>query len=341
MNKANATSADVALLAGVSQSTVSRSYDPTSRISKITREKVFAAAEQLNYQVNKAAQTMINKRSDLVGLVTAGLSDPFRSEFLNALVLEIQNNGLRPMVIDVTDKHTLDLQLQTLLQYQLSGVIITSGTPSDAVANTFIERGTPVVLVNRADYSGEADIVNFANQDAGRLAAQAFIKAAKYKLMVVRSQASSYSSITRCQGFVNAITELAPQPPASVVQAYCEFGDYDSGYQFGKDLLASGVIPEGVFFSMDYIACGFIDAIKHSGAYSIPQDIAVIGCDDISIARYQAYALTTIRQSPQEMAAAAVSALRKRLDQPNAAPSQQQISGDVIFRKSFVTSNND
>ncbi|OMH38063.1 LacI family DNA-binding transcriptional regulator [Motiliproteus sp. MSK22-1] len=74
MNKHNATSADVAILAGVSQSTVSRSFDPSSRISEKTRQRVFEAAKELGYQVNKAAQTMIKKRSDLV----AGLTDPFR-----------------------------------------------------------------------------------------------------------------------------------------------------------------------------------------------------------------------------------------------------------------------
>ena len=87
MNKRNATSADVAALAGVSQSTVSRSFDPNSRISQGTRERVFAAAKTLDYQVNKAAQTMIRQRSDLVGLVTADLSDPFRSEFLHGLII--------------------------------------------------------------------------------------------------------------------------------------------------------------------------------------------------------------------------------------------------------------
>ncbi|NQZ32708.1 MAG: LacI family DNA-binding transcriptional regulator [Oceanospirillaceae bacterium] len=336
MNKANATSADVAQLAGVSQSTVSRSYDPNSRISKSTRQKVFAAAEKLHYQVNKAAQTMINKRSDLVGLVTAGLGDPFRSEFLNSLVLAVQEKGLRPMIIDVTDEQMLDQQLQTLLQYQLSGVIITSGTPSEAVANAFIARGTPVVLVNRADHSSEADIINFDNEAAGRLAAQEFVAAGKHKVMVVRSKVSSYSSVMRSNGFKGALLEPMRDSSIQVEERFCELGDYDSGIIFGKELIASGGMPDGIFFCMDYIACGFIDAIKHSGVYSIPRDVAIIGCDDITIARYQAYALTTIRQSAKEMASSAVSALQARLDHPSAPPIQQKIGAAVIFRHSFV-----
>lgn len=335
MNKANATSADVAQLAGVSQSTVSRSYDPSSRISKGTRQKVFAAAATLNYQVNKAAQTMINKRSDLVGLVTAGLGDPFRSEFLNALVLEVQEKGLRPMIIDVTDEQNLDQQLQTLLQYQLSGVIITSGTPSEAVANAFIARGTPVVLVNRADRSSEADIINFDNEAAGRLAAQQFMDAGKYKLMVVRSKVASYSSVMRSNGFKSALAEASQGSSTQVTEGFCEVGDYDSGFVFGKTLIASGDVPDGIFFCMDYIACGFIDAIKLSG-YSLPQDIAIIGCDDITIARYQAYGLTTIRQSPKAMAKATISALQQRLNRPNAPPIQQTIEAAVVYRNTFV-----
>ncbi|MBJ7536187.1 LacI family DNA-binding transcriptional regulator [Marinomonas transparens] len=339
MDKPSVTSADVARLAGVSQSTVSRSFDSSSRISDGTRQKVFAAADELGYQVNKAAQTMIKKRSDLVGLVTAGLADPFRSEFLNSLVLEIQNNGLRPMVIDVSDTHTIDVQLQSLIQYQLSGVIITSGTPSEAVAKTFIKRGTPVVLVNRADHSSEADIVNLDNEKAGALAAEALMKAGKRKLMVVRSKVASYSSVKRTKGFLDKLSPFVKQGSISLEEAFCETGNYHGGAQFGADLLASKHYPDGVFFCMDCIACGFLDALKQSNTLAVPTDIAVIGCDDISIARYQSYDLTTVRQSPQKMAAAAVSALQKRLKQPNTKPIQQKVSVELVFRGTLTESN--
>lgn len=335
MKKSNATSADVAQLAGVSQSTVSRSFNPNTRISNETRKKVFAAAAELDYQINKAAQTMINKRSDLVGLVTAQLSDPFRSEFLNTLAVEVQNKGLRPMIIDVSDTQTVDQQLQSLIQYQLSGVIITSGTPSDNIANSIIERGTPVVLVNRVDHSDDADIVNFDNEEAGKMAASAFVQAGKRKLMVVRSKVPSYSSITRAEGFINEISQQTDNESIQVTQAYCERADYDSGFNFANNLIDNGNIPDAIFFCMDYIACGFLDALKLSKKYSSPTDIAVLGCDDIIISRYAAYNLSTIRQPTKEMAEAAVSTLMFRLNEPKAAPCQKNISAIPIYRATF------
>ena len=336
MHKPNATSADVARLAGVSQSTVSRSFDPSSRISEKTRQKVFAAADELGYQVNKAAQTMIRKRSDLVGLVTAGLGDPFRSEFLHSLVLEVQNNGLRPMVIDVSDKHTIDIQLQSLVQYQLSGVIITSGTPNEAVAKAFIKRGTPVILVNRADYSSEADIVNLDNTQAGVLAAEALIKTGKSRLQVVRSRVSSYSSATRAKGFLDALSPYVERGVLSVDEAFCDSGNYDGGTQYATDMLASAHYPDGIFFCMDCIACGFLDELKQDRRLATPTDIAVIGCDDISIAGYKSYNLTTVRQSSQKMAEAAVSALQTRLKQPNTAPTQHNVSVELVYRGTLL-----
>lgn len=332
MNKPNATSADVARLAGVSQSTVSRSFDSSSRISERTRQKVFAAADELGYQVNKAAQTMIRKRSDLVGLVTAGLGDPFRSEFLHSLVLEVQNNGLRPMVIDVSDKNTIDAQLQSLVQYQLSGVIITSGTPNEAVAKAFIKRGTPVILVNRTDFSNEADIVNLDNRQAGALAAEALMKAGKNRLQVVRSKEASYSSLTRARGFLDALSPHAEQGMISVEETFCEIGNYDGGAQYAIDMLASDHYPDGIFFCMDYIACGFLDVLKQDNRVLVPADIAVIGCDDISISSYKSYNLTTVRQSPHKMAEAAVNALQTRLKQPNTLPTQHNVSVELVYR---------
>lgn len=335
MNKRNATSGDVAALAGVSQSTVSRSFDPGSRISKKTRERVFEAAESLGYQVNKAAQTMIKQRSDLVGLVTADLADPFRSEFLNGLIIEIQLRGLRPMVIDVTEPATIDSSLQRLLQYQLSGVIVTSGTPSETVGRLFLNRGTPVILVNRADLSIDADIVNIDNHNGAALAAKALLKAERSHLVVVRAKTPSYGSVMRAEGFWRALEPAIQKSEVRVTELHCESGDYDGGYQVAEKLLSLTPRPDGVFFCMDYIACGFMDAARQQFGISIPDDISVVGFDDIQLARYKSYDLTTVRQSAQRMSKAVLSSLLNRLDNPDSVASQKTVPVELIYRNTL------
>jgi len=320
MNKRLATSADVAALAGVSQSTVSRSFDVNSRISKATRNRVFDAAKELGYQVNKAAQTMIKQRSDLVGLVTAGLDDPFRSEFLNQLIIEVQKQGFRPMVIDVTDTHGLDDSLQALMQYQLSGVIITSGSPSEKIAQEFVNRSIPVILVNRTDQNTDltgVDIVNIDNVKGGILAAEALLASGREQLMLVRAKASSYSSIMRSKGFNQALIPHLESGKVCVTEVECETGDYNGGYQLALTLLPESSRPDGIFFCLDHIACGFMDAARKEFDLLIPNDISIIGFDDIRLSGYQSYALSTIRQCPQLVSKAVVNSLVLRLKKPN------------------------
>jgi DNA-binding LacI/PurR family transcriptional regulator len=336
MNKRNATSADVAILAGVSQSTVSRSFDPNSRISVATRQRVFTAAEQLGYQINKAAQTMIKKRSDLVGLVTAGLEDPFRSEFLHKLIIEIQNSGLRPMVMDVSNRETIDEDLHGLMQYQLSGVIITSGTPSENIGKAFIKYGTPVVLVNRTEHSDDADIVNLDNEMAGTMAAQALIQAGKKHLVVVRAKNPSFSSVMRAKGFLNHLQPYLQSGQIQANEVFCNTGNYDGGYQVAEQILNATKPADGLFFCMDHIACGFLDAAKKRLSTSELLSIGIIGCDDVALARYQSYDLTTIRQPSTEMAKASVQTLLNRLKYPSSALKKQTITAELIYRSTLV-----
>ncbi|WP_394180382.1 LacI family DNA-binding transcriptional regulator [Marinomonas posidonica] len=336
MTKHTATSADVAALAGVSQSTVSRSFDSNSRISVATRQRVFAAAEQLGYQINKAAQTMIKKRSDLVGLVTAGLEDPFRSEFLHKLIIEVQNSGLRPMVMDVSNRETIDEDLHSLMQYQLSGVIITSGTPSEKIGKAFIKHGTPVVLVNRTEHSDDADIVNLDNATAGEMAAKALIKAGKKQLIVVRAKNPSFSSIMRVKGFLNHLQPYLQNGQIHANEVFCDTGNYDGGYHVAEQILNATNPADGLFFCMDHIACGFLDAAKKRLSTSELMSIGIIGCDDVALARYQSYDLTTIRQPAADMAKASVQTLLNRLKYPSSALKKQTITAELIYRSTLA-----
>lgn len=140
------TSADVAREAGVARSTVSRCLSGDSRISEATRIRVVETAERLGYQINKIARSMNTRKSDLIGLVTSGLFDPFRVEFLHHLIAAIQRIGCRPLVIDVSDPERMASSMLHLLQYQIAGVIVTSGSPPPEIGQNFLRRNVPVVL---------------------------------------------------------------------------------------------------------------------------------------------------------------------------------------------------
>ena len=236
------------------------------------------------------------------------------------------------MVIDVSDPETIDSSIQSLFQYQVSGIIVTSCTPSETVATEFLKRGVPVTLVNRADSFGNADIVNIDNLSGGQLAAQSLLKNGCKHLAVVRASQNSFSSVVRTQGFIDYLSQHAQSNEIQVEEIHCVSGDYDGGYQIASALLERPERPDGVFFCMDNIACGFVDAVRNQYGLSIPSDIAVIGFDDIQIASYQAYNLTTIRQCPKTVAEQAIESLLRRLEEPEAPAQTYTIPVETIYR---------
>ncbi len=117
---------DVARLAGVSRSAVSRTFTPGASVSEKTRQKVLSAAEALGYQVNIIARTMITGSSNFIGIVTAGFDNPFRSKLLAPLVHQLALNGFMPLLMNADDPQQLAPSLKQLLSYHVAGVIITS-----------------------------------------------------------------------------------------------------------------------------------------------------------------------------------------------------------------------
>ncbi|MHA1572352.1 MAG: LacI family DNA-binding transcriptional regulator, partial [Alphaproteobacteria bacterium] len=141
--KKAATSFDVARVAGVSRSAVSRAFTAGASVSTRTRERVMVAAAQLDYRPNAIARSLIMQRSSIVGLVVAEITNPFYSAALETISRELQKNGLHVLLFSVGQSHDIDQALPALLQYQVDGVIITSGVFSSEVARRCAEAGRP------------------------------------------------------------------------------------------------------------------------------------------------------------------------------------------------------
>ena len=142
IKKANVTSTQVANLAGVSQSTVSRSYLPESPVTEKTRQKVFEVAKQLGYQPNAMARSLITRRSNMVGIVISNVTtNPFYPEVLDLLSRKFQENGQKVMLFVVHRDQSLDDILPQLLEYQVDGIIITAATLSSEMSYQCERRG--------------------------------------------------------------------------------------------------------------------------------------------------------------------------------------------------------
>ena len=160
---------DVARLAGVSRSAVSRTFTPGASVAEKTRAKVMHAAEQLGYQVNIIARTMNTGSSNFIGIVTAGFDNPFRSKLLSPLVHQLALHGFMPLLMNADDPDQLAPSLKQLLSYHVAGVIITSGAPPLSLAEEYLQRKIPVTLINRHAELEGCDRVASDNQQGMQL----------------------------------------------------------------------------------------------------------------------------------------------------------------------------
>lgn len=147
--KPSVTAQDVARRAGVSRAVVSRALSNNGSISPDARARVLRAAEELGYQVNFLAQGLNRQRSHLIGVIVSRISDPFRSTLLDALLNEIQRQGFQALVSEIHSEQDLAQTLRRFAQFRVSGVIVTSGQPPEALVNECVQQHIPVVGINR------------------------------------------------------------------------------------------------------------------------------------------------------------------------------------------------
>ncbi len=304
MKPKNITSADVARLAGVSRSTVSRCFKADSRISDNTRKRVIEIADQVGYQVNKIARSMITRESDLVGVVSSGLHDPFAVVLIDQLITTLQQRGLHPILLDASNETQLEISIKKLAQYQVKSIIITSGSPSSAIGAQFVSLNIPVILLNRAGQLDQANLINCDNRTGSTLAAKALIEAGHRNLAFINSKNSTYSGTKRGEFFEQALALKIEAGEITLHQVLPSKTGYVGGYEAALDLLKNLDHPTGVYCATDNVACGFIDAAKFEMGKKIPEDVSVIGFDDLPIAARAPYNLSTIRQCPTDIAQA-------------------------------------
>lgn len=283
----------VAELAGVSRSAVSRTFTEGASVSDATRAKVMLAAEALGYHVNHLARGLIHERSDLVCLVAADIDTPFRSHFLDALTRRLQAVNKVAMVINTSgDAPSVARALKQTLNYRAAATVVLSGSPAPSLIETCVANGQHVILINRNDPVPGPETIVVDSETAAREAFFLLRRAGCKRLAVVSSVAGTPSILARERGF-----QLAAEAEGMTV-AVTRAGPttYRSGVEAAGALFSRAESPDGVFCTTDLLACGFMDAARHAFNLSIPEDLCVVGFDDIEQAGWASYELTTFRQ---------------------------------------------
>ena len=291
-----ATSYTVAKEAGVSQSAVSRTYKPGGSVSKATREKVHAAAKKLAYRPNAIARSLISKRSNMIGIVMADITNPFYPAVLEIFLNKLQAVGQRAMVLMATRGQQVDDLLPQLLEYQIDGLIITSATLSSAMAERCAEWGVPVVLFNRTVPNSHCSSVCCDNQGSARQVADLFIQRGFTSIAYISGVENTSTNRERENGFYSRLAEEGIEP-IKVVGNFT----HDGGYQAALELAGNVKYPQAVFCANDIMAMGAMEAIRYKLNLSIPEDVSIVGFDDIANSSWPAYDLTTVRPPVERM----------------------------------------
>ena len=329
------TSNDVARLAGVSQSAVSRFFTPGASVSTKTAEKVQDAAKKLGYRPNVLARSLITGNSRIIGLVVAYLENQFYPEALEKLSHALKRNGYHILVFMASnDKEETAAIVENFIDYQVDGIIAASVALSQNLAELCRVRGIPVLLFNRHQGSKGPPSVTSDNVSGGREVARFLVRGGHGKIAHISGWLGSSTGRDRARGFRDGLAEFGMEPFACIDGMYRR----DVATAAARELFSKpGPRPDAVFVGNDHMAFAVMDTLRFELGLRIPEDVSVVGYDDVPLASWAAYDLTTMRQPLNRMVESVVEELLKRVTQPESAPVQIRIEGELKIRSSSRT----
>jgi DNA-binding LacI/PurR family transcriptional regulator len=320
----------VADLAGVSRSAVSRTFTDGASVSDVTRQRVIAAAEQLGYHVNHLARGLIQDQSNIVCLVVTDVRAPHQARMIDALTSRLQHAEKVAMVINTSGApESVEKALRQTLEYRADATIVLSGQPPASLIQTCLNNGQHVITLNRDDPISGPQTILVGNRGAARQAFLQLRAAGCRQLALVASDVGSESILARQDGFI------ATAQAAGVEVQVIRHGPttYASGREMARMLLAAGSRPDGVFCVTDLLACGFMDSARSEFGLKVPDDLCIIGFDDIEQSGWSSFELTTFSQPIDGIADCVIGLL----DGPALADHRHdpiEFQAELVWRKS-------
>lgn len=330
--RGQASASDVARAAGVSISAVSRTFTPGASVSPRMRAKVLAAARELDYAPNALARSLMTQRSHLIGILMANFKNPFYLDVLDLFTYTIQQQGYHALVLNVAHGAAIEEAARLVMQYRVDGLVVTSSTLSGALIEECGAKGIPLVVFGRHPARASAHLVCCDNAAGGRLAAQLLIERGYKRLAFIGGSPDASTTIDRRKGFVDALKE------AGIALAASETGGeyaYDAGATAAARLLALDPRPDAVFCADDVLALGVMDIARFRFGLGVPEDLGIVGFDDIPLASAGAYDLTTIRQPYPEMVRESVARIIAEIETEQRPPRASVFPPTVVIRNSL------
>lgn len=322
--KARGTSYDVARLAGVSQSAVSRCFREGGSVSQATRKRIVAAANALSYRPNAMAQGLITRRSNMIAVVISSLTNLIYPEVLAELTARLSRRGMRVLLFTLDREDELGEIMDQIWRYQVDGAIVAAAL-SAAQANLFIEARTPLVLYNRQLDNIPVASVLCESGSGETLLVDGMVASGSRRFAIIAGLADSTVGEARVRGALDRLTQ------AGIGDVEIDRGDfsYEGGHAAALRLLAKGPL-DAIVAANDVMALGAMDAARIGHGLDVPGQLSIVGFDGVAPARWRSYLLTTVRQPVGRMTEAAISMLVDRIEDPALGPERRLFSGDLV-----------
>jgi LacI family transcriptional regulator len=323
---------EVSESAGVSYATVSHVINNTRLVTPETRERVLAAMDALNYRPNAVARSLRQGKTNTIGLVLPDSANPFFAEISRGIEDEAFKRGYSVFLCNTElDTQRELFYVDVLSNKQVDGIIfVAAGDQADSL-DFLLRRRMPLVMIDRDVPKVEADAVLTDHQLGGFLATRHLLELGHTRIACIAGPSSISPSAERITGYRKALEQAGIVCDQSLIIR----GDYhaQSGMDITHSILQMDPRPTAIFALNDLMALGALRAVTEAG-YSVPKDIAVVGYDDLEIARFTNPPLTTIAQPKKEIGTQAVNLLVDRMSRKSRPPSRLVLPPELIVRRS-------
>ena len=331
MRTAKVTALDVARRAGVSQPTVSRVFTPGAKVSKALIDRVRTAANELGYRPNTLARSLITGRSKTIGLVVAYLKNPFYPEAIEKLSEALNREGYHILVFFATNlAEEIDPVIDDLLDHQVDGIILASVSMSNQLTERLSQENIPFVLFNRGQENPDMAQVTAANFDGGRKAGRFLAAGGHQRIAHISGWQKSLNGRDRQAGFIAGLEDAGLQPLRCIDSHYRR----RMAINATNELMAAPVKPDAIFVGNDHMAFAVIETLRCDLNLRVPEDVSVVGYDDVQMAAWKIYDLTTLRQPANRMVDATVKLLLGMINGEDTGPRKIEIDSTLIVRGS-------
>lgn len=325
-----ATAHDVARIAGVSRSAVSRTFTEGASVAPATRKRVLEVAKSLKYRPNLFARSLITNRSNIIGVAITHLDNQFYPEVVQLLSEELGKAGYRLLLFITHGRTGHDPVIDELLRYRLDALILASSSLSSALAEECRAAGVPVIMFNNIDPASQVTSVAGTNELGARTIAAYLTAAGHRRFAFISGLEGDSTNQERQTGFTSYLLKHGLPAPVCVSGEFT----FARATQATRTLLSGKKPPDAIFCVNDHTALAAVQIARAEFGLEPGKDISIVGFDNVTVAKWPCFDLTTYSQPITRMVTRTIELLRMLLESEAKEGVHERIRGELIVRSS-------